>query len=45
MGLPVKGYGTGGRGHLDSYDLLQGSDEGNTTLWVGDVGDVPIHEE
>ena len=45
MGPPVESSGVGGCGSLDVGSLLQDSGTGGPTLWVGDMGDVPTHQE
>ena len=45
MGAPVEGAGTGGCRRQDVRDILQGSSTGDATIWVGDVGVVPMHQD
>ena len=45
MGTCVEGTGVGGCIRQDVGEFLQVSGTGGTTLWIVDVGDVPMHLE
>ena len=45
MGAPADGTGIGGCGLQDVVDIIQGSSKHGDTLWVGDVGAVPMYQE
>ena len=43
VGLADKYLGTGGINNAGVGKLIQGGDIGSFSLWVGDVGDNPLH--
>ena len=43
MGAPVKVDGTGGRIQQFAGEILQGSGTGGANIWVGGMGDAPLH--